>query len=54
MTLAERVWEVSHGYDPYEFPISDKQEELERIEERLNDDPSVVIESLVWMMENME
>lgn len=52
--LVERVWEVSYGYDPYEFPRSDKKETMHAIECLLDNEPMTLIEGLVDMLENLE
>lgn len=52
--LVERIWEVSNGYDPYEFPLSDKEETMRAIEILLDNEPMALIDGLVDMLENLE
>ena len=52
--LVERVWEVSHDYDPYEFPLMDKEDTMRAIEDLLDNEPMALIGGLVDMLENME
>ena len=52
--LVERVWEVSHDYDPYEFPLMDKEDTMRAIRCLLDNDPAHLVDGLVSMLENME
>lgn len=52
--LVERIWEVSNGYDPYEFALVDKEDTLMEIEDLLDNEPMTLIEGLVDMLENLE